>query len=100
MNNICYRHDIVSFQCLLGPFLVGLFTDILGNIYLFLVCNIFFIIALILIFLVRRGEAQLTEEQKSAKQKAIRDYFFFFFRFKIESIILTIHKEGRSNSAF
>ena len=58
---------------ILGPFLVGIFVDFMGNIYLFLICNVFFIAALVFMFLVRRGEAQLTEEQKSAKQKAIRD---------------------------
>ena len=58
---------------ILGPFLVGIFVDFMGNIYLFLICNVFFIAALVFMFLVRRGEAHLTEEQKSAKQKAIRD---------------------------
>ena len=56
-----------------GPFMVGSLTDIFGNVTLFLVCSLFFILALIFMFFVRRGEAKLTEEQKLAKQKAIQE---------------------------
>ena len=53
---------------ILGPFFAGLFVDLLGNVYLFLVCDFFFIAALIFMFLVRRGEIGLTEEKKMAIQ--------------------------------
>jgi MFS family permease len=53
---------------ILGPFFAGLFVDLLGNIYFFLVCDFFFIAALIFMFLVRRGEVGLTEEKKTAIQ--------------------------------
>ncbi|MFX0106105.1 MAG: MFS transporter [Candidatus Hodarchaeota archaeon] len=56
-----------------GPFMVGSFTDLLGNYTLFLVCYFFFLAALILMFLVRRGEAELTEEERIAKEKAIQE---------------------------
>jgi MFS family permease len=58
---------------ILGPFLVGLIIDALGNTTLFLVSSFFFILALILIFLVKRGEAELTEGEKLARQKAIQE---------------------------
>ena len=58
---------------ILGPFLVGLIIDVLGNTTLFLVSSFFFILALILIFLVKRGEAELTEGEKLARQKAIQE---------------------------
>lgn len=58
---------------ILGPFIVGLIIDAIGNFSLLLVCSIFFILALGFMFLVKRGEAQLTEEQKLAKQKAIQE---------------------------
>ncbi|MHA1915162.1 MAG: MFS transporter [Promethearchaeota archaeon] len=58
---------------ILGPFMVGSLTDALGNVYLFLVCSFFFIAALVFMFLVRRGEAELTEEEKLAKKTAIQE---------------------------
>lgn len=54
---------------ILGPFLVGLFVDLLGNVFLFLVCDFFFIAALIFMFLVRRGEIGMTEAKKAAIQE-------------------------------
>jgi Na+/melibiose symporter-like transporter len=58
---------------ILGPFLVGLITDALGNETLFLVSSFFYILAIIFVFLVKRGEAELTEEEKLAKQKTIQE---------------------------
>ncbi|MFX1470610.1 MAG: MFS transporter [Promethearchaeota archaeon] len=58
---------------ILGPFMVGSLTDLLGNYTLFLVSSFFFIAALVFMFLVRRGEVELTEEEKLAKQKAIQE---------------------------
>ncbi len=55
---------------ILGPFMVGLIIDILGNETLFLVSSFFYIIALIFVFLVKRGESELTEEER---KKAIQD---------------------------
>ncbi|MFW9772903.1 MAG: MFS transporter [Candidatus Thorarchaeota archaeon] len=58
---------------IIGPFLVGTFTDLLGNDMLFLICSFFFIAALVFVFLVKRGEAELTEEERKAKEKAIQE---------------------------
>ena len=55
---------------IIGPFMVGLVVDILGNETLFLVSSFFYIIALIFIFLVKGGESELTEEER---KKAIQD---------------------------
>jgi len=58
---------------ILGPFIVGLITDLLGQSTLFLVCSFFFILALIFVFLVKRDEIALTEEEKIAREKAIQE---------------------------
>ncbi len=58
---------------ILGPFMVGSLVDILGGFTLLLICSIFFILALIFMFLVKRGESDLTEEEKMAKKKAIQN---------------------------
>ncbi len=58
---------------ILGPFLVGSLIDLLGNYTLFLVSSFFFIIALIFMFFVKKGEAELTEEERTAKEKAIQE---------------------------
>jgi len=58
---------------ILGPFMVGSLIDVLGNYTLFLVSSFFFIAALIFMFLVKRGEAELTEEERIAKEKAIQE---------------------------
>ena len=56
---------------ILGPMIVGILMDIFGQATLFLNASYFFIAALICIFLVKRGEAALTEEEKFKKQQAI-----------------------------
>ena len=56
-----------------GPGLVGLITDLIGWEYFFLNVAIFTIIALILMFFVKREEAELTEEEKEAKKKALQE---------------------------
>jgi len=58
---------------ILGPFIVGLFVDLTTSSWLFFICSWFFIVAFILMWLVRRGEVELTEEEKLAKQKAIQE---------------------------
>jgi Na+/melibiose symporter-like transporter len=58
---------------ILGPFMVGSFTDVLGNATLFLICSFFFIIAFVFMLMVKRGEAELTEEERIAKEKAIQE---------------------------
>jgi MFS family permease len=55
-----------------GPGLVGLFTDLTGWEYFFLNGAVFLIVALILMFFVKREQAELTEEQKLAKKKALQ----------------------------
>ena len=60
-------------SAILGPFIVGLFVDLTTSSWLFFITSWFFIIALIFMFFVRRGEAALTEEQKLAKKKAIQE---------------------------
>ena len=56
-----------------GPGLVGLLTDLTGWEYFFLNGAIFLIIALILMFFVKREAAELTEEEKLAKKKALQE---------------------------
>ena len=56
-----------------GPGLVGLLTDITGWEFFLLNGALFLIIALILMFFVKREEAELTEEQKLAKKKALQE---------------------------
>ncbi len=58
---------------ILGPFMVGSLIDALGNSTLFLVSSFFFIAALIFMFFVKRGEVELTEEERIAKKKAIQE---------------------------
>ncbi len=58
---------------ILGPFMVGALIDALGNSTLFLVTSFFFIFALVFMFFVKRGEAELTEEERIAKEKAIQE---------------------------
>ncbi len=52
---------------------MGSLIDLFGSVTLFLVCSFFFIVALVFMFLVRRGEVELTKEQKLAKEKAIQE---------------------------
>ncbi len=56
-----------------GPGLVGLLTDLTGWDYFFLNGALFLIIALFLMLFVKREEAELTEEQKLAKKKALQE---------------------------
>ncbi len=62
-----------------GPYILGGLTDLFNNPLISppytLVLNgaIFLIIALVLMFFVKRGEIELTEEQKLARQKAIQE---------------------------
>jgi MFS family permease len=55
-----------------GPGLVGLLTDITGWEYFLLNGALFLIIALIIMLFVKREAAELTEEEKLAKEKAIQ----------------------------
>ncbi|MFX0003251.1 MAG: MFS transporter [Candidatus Hodarchaeota archaeon] len=62
-----------------GPYILGGLTDLLNNPLVSppytLVLNgaIFLIIALVLMFFVKRGEVELTDEEKLARQKAIQE---------------------------
>lgn len=58
---------------ILGPMIVGWFTDLLGLPYLLLNGAIFFILALIMMLFVKKGEVELTEEEKLAREKAIQE---------------------------
>ena len=58
---------------ILGPLIVGGLTDLTGIPFLLLNAAIFLIIALGLIFLVKRGEIELTEEEKLERKKAIQE---------------------------
>lgn len=58
---------------ILGPMIVGGLTDLLGQPSLLLNGAFFFIIAFIMMLFVKRGEAELTEEEKLARQKAIQE---------------------------
>ena len=56
---------------ILGPGIVGAIVDLVGFTYFFLICSLFLMLALVLMFLVRREEIQLTEEEKLARKKFI-----------------------------
>lgn len=56
-----------------GPGIIGVLRDLLGKESLFLNGAIFLVIALIFMFFVKRGEIELTDEQKLLKQKAIKE---------------------------
>ena len=62
---------------ILGPYILGSLTDLTSSPTmphtLLLIGAIFFMISLVLMFFVKRGEATLTEEEKKAKQKAIQN---------------------------
>ncbi|MFO7795691.1 MAG: MFS transporter [Promethearchaeati archaeon] len=57
---------------ILGPFFIGALMDLFGIASMFLNCGIFFLISLVLMFFVKRGEVELTEEEKIAKEKAMQ----------------------------
>ena len=58
---------------ILGPMIVGGFTDVFGDASLLLNGAIFFVFAFIMMMFVKRGEAELTETEKLAKEKAIQE---------------------------
>ena len=58
---------------IIGPMIVGGLTDLFSPPSLLLNGAIFFIFAFIMMLFVKRGEAELTEEEKLAKQKAIQE---------------------------
>jgi maltose/moltooligosaccharide transporter len=58
---------------IVGPPLVGMMTDLLGVETLLLNGAIFVFIAFILMLFVKRGEIELTEEEKLARQKVIAE---------------------------
>ncbi len=56
-----------------GPMLVGFLTDFTGLEFLLLNASYFFIAAFICLFFVKRGEVELTEEEKYERQKLIQE---------------------------
>jgi MFS family permease len=57
---------------ILGPYMVGALTDLFGTFTMLLMGAIFFLLALGFMFGVKRGELELTEEEKKAKKKAMQ----------------------------
>jgi MFS family permease len=57
---------------ILGPYIIGALTDLFGQITFFMMVSLFFVLALVFMFFVKRGEVELTEEEKLAKQKAMQ----------------------------
>ena len=58
---------------ILGPMIVGALTDWFSDPSLLLNGAIFFILAFVMMLFVKRGEVELTEEEKIARQKAIQE---------------------------
>ena len=58
---------------ILGPMVVGGLTDILGIPFLLLNGAFFFILAFIMMQFVKRGEVELTPEEKLARQKTLQE---------------------------
>ena len=58
---------------ILGPMIVGGLTDLLGIPFLLLNGAIFFVLAFIMMLFVKRGEVELTPEEKLARQKTIQE---------------------------
>ncbi len=58
---------------IIGPMVVGGLTDLFSPPSLLLNGAIFFVLAFIMMLFVKRGEVELTEEEKLAKQKAIQE---------------------------
>jgi len=58
---------------ILGPMIVGGITDIIGVAYLLVSAAIFLIIAFVFILFVKRGEIELTEEEKLLRKRAIQE---------------------------
>lgn len=61
------------FAAILGPMIVGGLTDLFGIASLLLNGALFFILAFIMMYFVKRGEVELTEEEKLARQKTIQE---------------------------
>jgi len=61
------------FAAILGPMIIGGLTDLFGIASLLLNGALFFILAFIMMFFVKRGEVELTEEEKLARQKTIQE---------------------------
>ncbi|MBY9004597.1 MAG: MFS transporter [Candidatus Lokiarchaeota archaeon] len=61
------------FAAILGPMFVGGLTDLFGIASLLLNGAIFFILAFVIMLFVKRGEVELTEEEKLSRQKAIQE---------------------------
>ncbi|MFX1259429.1 MAG: MFS transporter [Promethearchaeota archaeon] len=59
----------------IGPIIFGAFMDWIGWNYFMLLCAFFLIIALILMFFVKREEAELNEKERLAKKKAIQELY-------------------------
>lgn len=57
----------------IGPGIVGGLRDLFGPGSLLLVGLLFFVIAFIFIYFVKRGEVELTDEEKLARKKAIEE---------------------------
>lgn len=57
----------------IGPGIVGGLRDLFGPESLLLVGLMFFVIAFIFIYFVKRGEVELTDEEKLARKKAIEE---------------------------
>jgi len=58
---------------ILGPMIVGGLTDILGTPFLLLNGAFFFVLAFIMMHFVKRGEVELTPEEKLARQKTLQE---------------------------
>ncbi len=58
---------------IIGPGIVGALTDLFGRPTLLFNCALFITVAFILMFFVKRGEVELSEEEKLAKKKAIQE---------------------------
>jgi len=58
---------------ILGPMIVGGLTDILGIPFLLLNGAFFFVLAFIMMHFVKRGEVELTPEEKLARQKTLQE---------------------------
>jgi MFS family permease len=58
---------------ILGPMIVGGLTDILGIPFLLLNGAFFFVLAFIMMLFVKRGEVELTPEEKLARQKTLQE---------------------------
>jgi len=56
-----------------GPALLGIFRDVFGKESLLIDGAIFLIIAFVLMFFVKRGEVELTDEEKLARQQKIAE---------------------------